>query len=181
MRVPALVRAFVVAFSVVVTVGLPVGAEPPVCAPAPRQALELHVMRLIPTRELSMGTLFGRHPLQGLHTPRGLTHLLEINEDLERDKPHVARTVCAHEMGHALGVDHIDDKACWMFPNCNADSPVITWPNAKELEITKRNSAGKVFKLIIDCPDDPAIARAARWAAETWNCALERDVILVQR
>lgn len=118
------------------------------------------------------------HPALGIttRTPTGPCRV-EFSKVLEYDET-MARNVSAHELGHVLGCEHGNDRACWMYPTQDIGRPLIEAPSPDELAVAR------------ECPVDfvvdgaglsPALYEALRWGAGAWNRALGRAAFEVRR
>lgn len=99
-----------------------------------------------------------------------------INSGLE-EFPERCRFVCAHELGHVLGLDHTPD-CCAFLNNPGNLTPPIGWPTPAELAAVKVKVRASVYVLVLrDVP--PCTERSLRWAVATWDAALGVDVLRI--
>lgn len=91
----------------------------------------------------------------------------------------MARNVCAHELGHVLGLTHGPSPSAWMYETQSKDRPLIREPSESEL----REALSCPFDFVLDVGKDvPWEIRAAlSWAVSAWNRALGRRAFTFSR
>lgn len=145
----------------------------------------LSAVRVIPVTfepDLSYRGLFGERIAALGVTVRecrgGSPLLVRLSAWLERDFT-MARNVCAHELGHVMGVDHGYDRSAWMFPTAYEGLPLISAPTRDELAAADR--CHERYVLAPDSSVPLGMLGTLEWAASAWNRALGREALTVRR
>lgn len=94
--------------------------------------------------------------------------------------PNTAKMVCAHEMGHVLGIGAHDPTDPWMRPGMPFDVVLADAPSEAMVIRARARSAGKVYTLAIEEGTEPAYIDALKWGADAWNRVLGRAAIVVR-
>lgn len=89
----------------------------------------------------------------------------------------LCRLVCAHELGHVLGLEHMGTG--WMRPHIMPKDPLIHQPTDEEKTAVMLSPQGKRWRLTLDKTVTTPIAEAIAWAASAWNEAMGQPLFVV--
>jgi hypothetical protein len=109
---------------------------------------------------------------QGIHYPDA--HVIAIAPRVLEERT-LARTVMAHEVGHALGCVHDPRQGTIMYPAHGLGEAPIDAPTAREVG-QARQSIGR--RIVLRTP--PVLLASAWWARDLWNRALGAPVVVVE-
>lgn len=87
----------------------------------------------------------------------------------------LARHVCAHELGHAVGADHVAGRGRIMSPSHSAGEAPITRLSPEEVRSAKPLAVPVKVRVPKDAP--PRVVDGLRWGANLWNRALPKPAI----
>jgi hypothetical protein len=110
---------------------------------------------------------------QGEHREGNRTIFLSARLDAEET---LARHVAAHELGHALGADHVPAPAIMASSHGPGEAPI----EALTRREVRAASRGGPFAVRADASVSPRVYRALAWACALWNRSLGREALRLE-